>query len=105
MYVQRPRDERMGEKGDGREDERAAVVVLGRTLRTDPKTFGMDDMRFFQHFLCEAYPSLPIDGWPVWQLVSQMSHKVSCLFFFFFPLPFAQNKTQLINSAQCSISV
>ena len=37
----------------------------------------MSDLRFFQHFLLCAYPPLPIGGWSVWQLVSQMSHEVS----------------------------
>ncbi|KAK5987910.1 Sterol uptake control protein 2 [Cladobotryum mycophilum] len=54
-------------------------TVLGRALRTDPLQFDMDDMRFFHHFLFAAYPSLPIDGWQVWQYVSQMSHQYGFL--------------------------
>ncbi|KAJ4182791.1 hypothetical protein NW767_013756 [Fusarium falciforme] len=34
----------------------------------------MADLHFFQHFLVCAYPSLPVGGWSVWQLVSQMAH-------------------------------
>ncbi|KAJ6437683.1 C6 transcription factor [Purpureocillium lavendulum] len=42
-------------------------------------TFDMTDLRFFQHFLLCAYPPLPIGGWAVWQLVSQMSHEYDFL--------------------------
>ncbi|UNI18305.1 hypothetical protein JDV02_004579 [Purpureocillium takamizusanense] len=41
--------------------------------------FDMADLRFFQHFLLCAYPPLPIGGWSVWQLVSQMSHEYEFL--------------------------
>lgn len=44
---------------------------------TSTGPFDMSDLRFFQHFLLCAYPPLPIGGWSVWQLVSQMSHEVS----------------------------
>lgn len=48
-----------------------------RALRTAPVSFSSDDLRFFQHFLFTAYPSLPIGGWEVWQQVGRMSHDVS----------------------------
>ncbi|KAH6867613.1 C6 transcription factor [Thelonectria olida] len=44
-----------------------------------PGSFSMADLRFFQHFLVCAYPPLPIGGWSVWQLVSQMSHEYDFL--------------------------
>lgn len=50
---------------------------LARPLRTAPATFDIDDMRFFRHFLFEAYPPLPIDGGPVWHQVSQLIYEVS----------------------------
>ncbi|KAH7203069.1 uncharacterized protein BKA55DRAFT_531232 [Fusarium redolens] len=53
---------------------RAAPPAPTRALPA-PGTFSMADLRFFQHFLVCAYPPLPIGGWSVWQLVSQMSHE------------------------------
>lgn len=50
---------------------------LTRPLRTTPAVFDVDDMRFFRHFLFEAYPPLPIDGSAVWQQISQLTHEVS----------------------------
>lgn len=52
-------------------------VVLKPALNTDPTWFTLDDMRFFQHFLITAYPSLPLDGRAIWQDISQMAHEVS----------------------------
>lgn len=48
-----------------------------RRMSTDPSWFNMADTRFLQHFLFAAYPTLPLDGWTVWQGVSQMSYEVS----------------------------
>jgi hypothetical protein len=39
--------------------------------------FDTDDLNFFRHFLFEAYPTLPIDGFSVWQQASQLSHEVN----------------------------
>jgi hypothetical protein len=39
--------------------------------------FDVNDLSFFRHFLFEAYPPLPIDGFAVWQQASQLSHQVS----------------------------
>lgn len=50
---------------------------LTRSLRSTPAAFDVDDMNFFRHFLFEAYPSLPIDGFSVWQVASRLSHEVS----------------------------
>ncbi|KAI9900690.1 hypothetical protein N3K66_004952 [Trichothecium roseum] len=36
-----------------------ATAVVGRPFRAAPVSFGLDDLRFFQHFLLTAYPSLP----------------------------------------------
>lgn len=47
-----------------------------RPLRTTPGMLEMTDLRFFHHFLLEAYPPLPILGREIWQHVSQMSHQV-----------------------------
>lgn len=52
------------------------VASPGRPLRTTPGVLEMADLRFFHHFLLEAYPPLPILGREVWQHVSQMSHQV-----------------------------
>ncbi|CAJ0548754.1 Ff.00g023670.m01.CDS01 [Fusarium sp. VM40] len=41
--------------------------------------FDTDDLNFFRHFLFEAYPTLPIDGFSVWQQASQLSHEYDFL--------------------------
>jgi hypothetical protein len=46
-------------------------------LQATPTLFTIEDMRFFQHFLIVAYPSLPIGGDEIWKEVAQMSHHVS----------------------------
>lgn len=53
---------------------------LARSMSTDPSWFNIADTRFLQHFLFAAYPTLPLDGWTVWQGVSQMSYEVSKVF-------------------------
>ncbi|CEJ91192.1 hypothetical protein VHEMI06922 [[Torrubiella] hemipterigena] len=50
-----------------------------RSLTTDPSWFNISDIRFLQHFMSSAYPTLPLDGWVVWQGVSQMSHEYEFL--------------------------
>lgn len=54
-----------------------SAVVISQPLRTDPVMFDYNDLNFFRHFLFEAYPPLPIDGFTVWQMASQRSHSVS----------------------------
>lgn len=58
----------------------APVASPGRPLRTTPGVLEMADLRFFHHFLLEAYPPLPILGREVWHSVSQMSHQVGFFF-------------------------
>lgn len=41
--------------------------------------FDADDLNFFRHFLFEAYPSLPIDGFAAWQDASRLSHEYEFL--------------------------
>ncbi|KAM5348779.1 hypothetical protein ACJ41O_008602 [Fusarium nematophilum] len=53
--------------------------TVSRPLRTAPAMFDADDMHFFRHFLFEAYPPLPIDGFAVWQQASQLSHQYEFL--------------------------
>ncbi|KAH7013519.1 hypothetical protein EDB80DRAFT_710198 [Ilyonectria destructans] len=52
---------------------------VSRPLRTTPAMFDVNDMNFFRHFLFEAYPPLPIDGFSVWQDVSRLSHEYDFL--------------------------
>lgn len=46
-------------------------------LQSTPTLFSMEDLRFFQHFLFNAYPPLPIGGEMIWRGVAQTSHNVS----------------------------
>lgn len=62
-----------------REEPLKALIISqkpAKTLSCDPSWFSLDDMRFFQHFIFSAYPSLPLDGWDIWREVSQMAHQV-----------------------------
>lgn len=52
------------------------AAVVGRPFRAAPVSFGLDDLRFFQHFLLTAYPSLPSGDLQVWQQVGQMVQHV-----------------------------
>ncbi|EXK33360.1 hypothetical protein FOXG_06157 [Fusarium oxysporum f. sp. lycopersici 4287] len=56
-----------------------SAVVISQPLRTDPVMFDYNDLNFFRHFLFEAYPPLPIDGFTVWQMASQRSHSYDFL--------------------------
>ncbi|KAJ4150205.1 hypothetical protein LMH87_010964 [Akanthomyces muscarius] len=65
-----------------REEPLKALIVSqkpAKTLSCDPSWFTLDDMRFFQHFIFSAYPSLPLDGWDIWREVSQMAHQYDFL--------------------------
>lgn len=52
----------------------AAVWLSSPSRAPQTTTFTSDDMRFFQHFLFKAYPSLPIHGEGIWRDVAQISH-------------------------------
>lgn len=65
-----------GSFNDGDGPSTAQLMPL-RTLSTAPSTFSLDDLRFFQHFLFRAYPSLPVDGREAWQRLGTMAHNVS----------------------------
>ncbi|ESU16055.1 hypothetical protein FGSG_09464 [Fusarium graminearum PH-1] len=56
-----------------------STTTISKPLRTDPVMFDVNDLNFFRHFLFEAYPSLPIDGFTVWQQASQLSHQYDFL--------------------------
>lgn len=55
----------------------SASTSLVRQPSTASPMFDRDDMMFFRHFLFDAYPPLPIDGFAVWQEISKLSHEVS----------------------------
>ncbi|KAF3810095.1 hypothetical protein GCG54_00002546 [Colletotrichum gloeosporioides] len=62
--------------GDGEDEERETVMVM------DPRpVFGMEDLRFFQHFVLDAIPPLPVGGGEVWRGVARMAHEVSFVCF------------------------
>ncbi|KAL6923399.1 hypothetical protein FSST1_000673 [Fusarium sambucinum] len=56
-----------------------STTTVSKPLRTGPVMFDVNDLNFFRHFLFEAYPSLPIDGFTVWQQASQLSHQYDFL--------------------------
>ncbi|KAM3562961.1 hypothetical protein MY1884_001506 [Beauveria asiatica] len=65
-----------------REEPLKALIISqtpAKSLSCDPSWFTMHDMRFFQHFIFSAYPSLPLDGWEIWREVSQMAHEYDFL--------------------------
>ncbi|KAJ6788352.1 hypothetical protein PWT90_07292 [Aphanocladium album] len=66
-----------------RRDEASRALVVrqtpAKTLSLEPSWFTLDDMRFFQHFIFSAYPSLPLDGGEIWREVSQMAHEYDFL--------------------------
>ncbi|KAF5013834.1 hypothetical protein FDECE_191 [Fusarium decemcellulare] len=55
------------------------TAAVARPLRTAPAMFDANDLNFFRHFLFDAYPPLPIDGFTVWQQASQLSHEYDFL--------------------------
>lgn len=57
------------------QEVRPSALAPSRPLYTGPAMFDKDDMRFFRHFLFEAYPSLPIDGFITWQQVTALAHE------------------------------
>ncbi|RSL76644.1 hypothetical protein CEP51_009778 [Fusarium floridanum] len=58
---------------------RSQSSSVARPLRTTPAMYDANDMNFFRHFLFEAYPPLPIDGFTVWQQASKLSHEFEFL--------------------------
>jgi hypothetical protein len=52
--------------------------TIPNSLQSGP-CFTHDDMRFFQHFILTAYPSLPFRGHAVWNDIAKMAHSVSPL--------------------------
>lgn len=65
-----------GPSNAGDESHSDAVISVPKPLRNESPSFTMADLKFFQHFLFSAYPTFPVDGWGVWQDVSQLSHHV-----------------------------
>lgn len=57
---------------------RSQIAQPSAALQSTPTLFNMDDMRFFQHFILNAYPHLPVNNAQVWmQDVPAFSHNVS----------------------------
>lgn len=52
------------------------VISIQKPLRQELASFTITDLKFFQHFLFAAYPTLPVGGWQVWQEISQLAHHV-----------------------------
>ncbi|KUI53102.1 hypothetical protein VP1G_00339 [Cytospora mali] len=50
-----------------------------RPLQTTPKTFSMEDLHFFQHFLFQAYPPMPLGNELLWKDMAAMSHSFDFL--------------------------
>lgn len=64
--------------GDGDDEEREMATVVGMGIGSPPPpVFGMEDLRFFQHFVLDAIPPLPVGGGEVWRGVARMAHEVS----------------------------
>ncbi|KFY31808.1 hypothetical protein V493_00771 [Pseudogymnoascus sp. VKM F-4281 (FW-2241)] len=54
---------------------RRQITQPSAALQSTPTLFSMDDMRFFQHFILNAYPHLPVNNSQVWmQNVPAFSH-------------------------------
>ncbi|KAL3302841.1 C6 transcription factor [Colletotrichum asianum] len=66
--------------GDGEDEERemVTVMVMGKG-GSPPPVFGMEDLRFFQHFVLDAIPPLPVGGGEVWRGVARMAHEYDFL--------------------------
>lgn len=70
----------VGEVGDGEMERLRQTTSLRAALRSTGvggPVFGTEDLRFFQHFLLDATPGLPIGGEGVWRDVARMAHEVS----------------------------
>ncbi|KAK1837440.1 hypothetical protein CCHR01_19938, partial [Colletotrichum chrysophilum] len=66
--------------GDGEDEEREMVTVVGMGIGgPPPPVFGMEDLRFFQHFVLDAIPPLPVGGGEVWRGVARMAHEYDFL--------------------------
>ncbi|KFY96242.1 hypothetical protein V498_02781 [Pseudogymnoascus sp. VKM F-4517 (FW-2822)] len=59
---------------------RRQITQPSAALQSTPTLFSMDDMRFFQHFILNAYPHLPVNNSQVWmQSVPAFSHNYDYL--------------------------
>ncbi|OBU00771.2 hypothetical protein VE01_01237 [Pseudogymnoascus verrucosus] len=59
---------------------RRQITRPSAALQSTPTLFTMDDMRFFQHFILNAYPHLPVNNSQVWiQTVPAFSHNYDYL--------------------------
>ena len=50
----------------------------GAPLRSTPMALGLEDLRFFHHFLFKAYPPVPYGSQATWQSLASMVHEVIC---------------------------
>ncbi|KAH7113666.1 hypothetical protein B0J13DRAFT_242408 [Dactylonectria estremocensis] len=48
-------------------------------LRTTPTVLGLEDLRFFHHFLVRAYPPMPFGSKPIWDSLAAMVHEYDFL--------------------------
>ncbi|TIC95466.1 Sterol uptake control protein 2 [Colletotrichum higginsianum] len=72
----------VGEVGDGEMERLRQTTSLRAALRSTGvggPVFGTEDLRFFQHFLLDATPGLPIGGEGVWRDVARMAHEYDFL--------------------------
>ncbi|KFY57515.1 hypothetical protein V496_06398 [Pseudogymnoascus sp. VKM F-4515 (FW-2607)] len=59
---------------------RRQITQPSAALQSTPTLFSMDDMRFFQHFILNAYPHLPVNNSQVWMhSVPAFSHNYDYL--------------------------
>lgn len=57
---------------------RSQIGKPATALQSTPTLFTLDDMRFFHHFIQNAYPHLPVNNTQVWiTQVPAFSHGVS----------------------------
>jgi hypothetical protein len=50
------------------------------TVRANPSTLNLEDLRFYHQFLTVGFPALPLRGDKVWAQCAAMSYKVSYLY-------------------------
>lgn len=55
---------------------RTAAATAGQSLRANPSTLGLEDLKFYHQFMVTAFPPVPIDGEKSWQECTAMSHQV-----------------------------
>lgn len=64
-------------KSLSRRTKTSPPVAPSIPLQSTPTMFSMQDLQYFQHFLFQAYPRLPMGGEAIWRDVAAMSHNVS----------------------------